>query len=552
MVVFPTFRRRDLLVNPVVGRSRPAHDPAVLASFVPRRRPQRRDLVPPLLAGTLATAALALGWRGGDWPGQLLRIDLVLRDGPGIWSNQWFAGHFTAGYSILFPIVAAVLGPGLVAVVSCVVAAAAFHVLATSSGAPAERVVPASVLFAVGTVANVAVGRLTFAFGMAVGLVALALLQRGCVVAGCVLTVLTAMASPVAGALLALVLAAVALDRRRVGPAVLGAAAVLPIGVIALLFPQSGTFPFRTPALVASLVVAGVVALVTTVRVVRIAAALDAAVSIGLFLVDNPLGANATRLTMFFAVPTVVLTARRLRSPIAAAAVVAALWWQWSPALDGIVRAGSDPSSSASFYEPLVDAIRAQPDPAGRVEVVPTQRHWETFYVARELPLARGWERQLDMSRNPAFYDGSLDAATFHHWLRDHAVRYVALADAGLDPGGVGEAELVRGGLAYLTPVWHDDQWQLFRVVDPLAIVDGPARLVDLGVSEVTLDVFGPGPVLVRVTWSSHWSLDHEGCVRPAPDGWTIVEPRRPGRVTIRAVLARSLPIVGALDDCSG
>lgn len=494
--------------------------------------------------------ALALGWRGGDWPAQLLRIDLVIRDGPGIWSNQWFAGHHTPGYSILFPLLAAVVGPGTVAVLSCAVAAAAFHALASASGSPRERVLPASALFAVGTVANVAVGRLTFAFGMAVGLVALALLQRGRVVGGWALTVLTGTASPVAGALLALVLVAVAVDTRRVRPVVLAVAAGIPIGLTALLFPQAGTFPFRAPALVGSLAIAAVVVAASTSRVVRIVAALDGVVSVALFLVANPLGANATRLAMFFAAPTLVLTAPRLRSPIVAVAVVTALWWQWSPTVDGIVRAGRDPSSTATFHDPLIEAIRAQPDADGRVEVVPTRHHWETFYVARDLPLARGWERQLDMDRNAIFYDGKLDAPTFHRWLRDRAVRFVALADAELDAAGIGEAELIRAGLPYLQPVWHDDHWRLWRVADPAAMVDGPARLVDLGISTVTLDVTGTGPVLVRVTYTTHWSLDHPGCVAPAAGGWTLVEARAPGRVTLRAVLARSLPIVGPLDEC--
>ena len=40
-----------------------------------------------------------------------------------------------------------------------------------------------------------------------------------------------------------------------------------------------------------------------------------------------------------------VLTARRLRTPLAALTVAAATWWQWSPAIDGIVHAGRDPSS---------------------------------------------------------------------------------------------------------------------------------------------------------------------------------------------------------------
>ena len=148
---------------------------------------------------------------------------------------------------------------------------------------------------------------------------------------------------------------------------------------------------------------------------------------------------------------------------------------------------------------------------------MPTQRHWETVHVAAELPLARGWERQLDMGRNPVFYDAELDPDAYHRWLRDHAVQFVALADVPIDPSGRQEADLVRRGLPFLEPVWHDDHWRLWRVVDAEPLVDGPARLVRLDPAAVVLDVSAAEPVLVRVRFSSHWSLDQPGCVSCEP-----------------------------------
>ena len=41
-----------------------------------------------------------------------------------------------------------------------------------------------------------------------------------------------------------------------------------------------------------------------------------------------------------------------------------------------------------------------------RVEIPFTANHWEARWVAPAVPLARGWERQLDGKRNPLFYDG--------------------------------------------------------------------------------------------------------------------------------------------------
>ena len=506
------------------------------------------DVAPVATAGALALIATALGWRGADWPAQLLRLELVERDGPALWNNLWFAGHHTPGYGILFPVLGAAFGAATVAIVSCVVAAGSFHVLAR--GRDEHRTVGASVLFAAGTVVNVAVGRLTFALGLAVGLAALAALQRRRPVLAAVLVVLTAPASPVAAVMLALALTAWGLHARRGRLVALAAVAVIPVTIAALLFPQGGRFPFLPGALAWSLVVATVVALASRERVVRYGAVLYAIACVATFVVPNPLGANATRLGMFVAGPILVLTARRIRTPVVAVAIPAIMWWQWSPGLDGITRAGLDPSSAAAYHQPLISAVQSDGGPLGRIEVVPTARHWETVFVATELPLARGWERQLDMGRNAIFYEDLLDPDTYHRWLRDHAVRYVALADAPIDPSARQEAELIRRGLPFLEPVWRDDHWQLWRVVDAEPMVDGAARLVRLGPTAVVLEVEAAEPVLVRVRYSSHWSLDGPGCVEASPDGWTTVYPEQAGTLTLRPVLARSLPIIGPLDGC--
>ena len=88
------------------------------------------DVAPARDGGDARALAIGLGWRGADWPAQLLRLELVERDGPAIWNNLWFAGHHTPGYGILFPVLGAAFGAATVAVASCVVAAGSFHVLA--------------------------------------------------------------------------------------------------------------------------------------------------------------------------------------------------------------------------------------------------------------------------------------------------------------------------------------------------------------------------------------------------------------------------------------
>jgi hypothetical protein len=507
------------------------------------------DVLPAATAATLSLLAVGLRWRGADWPAQLLRLELVERDGPAVWNNLWFAGHHTPGYGILFPILGAALGAATVAVASCVVAAACFHVLA--SGWRGRRTLAAGVLFAAGTVVNVAIGRLTFALGLAVALAALVAVQRRRTWLAALLVVCTAPASPVAAVMLALGLTAWALHIGRRYLIALAALAVVPVAAAAVLFPQGGHFPFLPGALAWSLAAAAVVAIATDAQIVRVGAGLYAAACAAAFVVPNPLGANATRLGMFVAAPVLVLTARHIRTPLVVAAIAAMVWWQWSPALDGIARAGHDPSSVAGYHEPLVVAVRSMGGANARIEVVPTQRHWETVYVASDLPLARGWERQLDIGRNAIFYADSLDVDAYERWLRDNAVAFVALADAPIDPSARAEADLVRRRLPFLEPAWHDAHWQLWRVVDAEPFVEGAARLVELGPTTVVLDVESAEPVLVRVHYTSHWSLDVAGCVGPSADGWTVIDPARTGRVTLRAVLARSLPLVGPLDECS-
>ena len=506
------------------------------------------DVAPAATAGALALVATGLGWRGADWPAQLLRLELVERYGSTIWNNLWFAGHHTVGYGIVFPALASAFGVVVVAVASCVVAAGSFRIVA--DGWDERRVTAASLVFAAGTVVNVVVGRLTFALGLAVGMAALAAVRRYRNRLALVLVVLTAPASPVAGVMLALALAAWACWSSRRRLLVLAAVALLPVVVAAAWFPQGGRFPFRVSALGWSLGVAVVVAFVSRAQVVRIGATFYGLACVATFVVPNPLGANLTRLGMFVAAPLVVLTARRLRSPVVVFALPAIVWWQWSPAIDGLTRAGLDASAMAEYHQPLTAAVRSFGELNGRIEVVPTQRHWETVYVATELPLARGWERQLDMGRNAALYDEGLDADTYHRWLLDNAVQFVALADVAVDPAARLEAELVRDGLPFLEPVWHDEHWQLWRVIDPEPIASGSAHLVRLDPTTVVLDIATDEPVLVRVRYTSHFSLDLPGCVLPAPDGWTVVDLEQPGVVTISAVLARSLPVIGPLDGC--
>jgi hypothetical protein len=501
-----------------------------------------RDTALPALTVAVALAALALvlGWRGGDWPAQLYRIELFQRAGLTQWDNFWYAGHHALGYSVLYPPLGALFGPGVVAVASAAVAAFAFALMA-DRWLVAPRA--ASIVFAAGTVTNIAVGRLTFALGLAVGMVAVLAMSTDRRWFALGLAVLTPLASPVAGVFVLLAgvaWAGAARPVRRHGFEV-AAGAAIGIAVPALAFPEGGTFPFSLEDCALTAVV-GLLALLLPrrYRAVRVGGVLYALGALATYAVPNPLGANVMRLGMYTAAPIAVGVLWPARGRLAAMHAGPLLVWQWLPAADSMFTAGRDPSSVPEYYDGLLHELAARD--AVRVEIPFTLHHWETTYVAPAFALARGWERQVDIGVNPLFYDGTLSAVSYEHWLRDDAVGYVALPDAPLDDSATAEAQLVRGGLPNLDRVWHDDHWQLFRVVDARPLVEGDADLVDMDADSFRLRVRSPGDVLVRIRFSSHWDVDGPGCAVPTEDGWTLIRFPQAGTWRVRQVVSRWIP----------
>lgn len=251
------------------------------------------------------------------------------------------------------------------------------------------------------------------------------------------------------------------------------------------------------------------------------------------FFVPSPVGANITRLGVYAAAPTVLAlgsTARRL----AATLLPMLAFWQWSPAFDAIVRAGNDPSTEAASYRPLLHFLERSGAATGRAEVVPTARHWEAAFVALEVPIARGWERQLDMRFNPMFYEARLNAVDLHTWFVDQGVRYVALPDAPLDASGQAEAQLLAAGVDGLRPAWRDEHWRVWEVVGAEgSVASASADVVDVSSDTVTLDVHRRGDVLVRLHASAYWSTDPLRCIEPTADDWIIVRDAPVGRLVL-------------------
>jgi hypothetical protein len=485
------------------------------------------------LAALLSAAYLLLAPPSADIAAQEYRAALGLV----LWDNGWYGGHHIPGYSVLFPPLAAALDARLVGALSAVAAAWAFERVLRGAhvDAPSARV--AALWFAAGSATTLVTGRLTFALGVAFGLGALLAAVHDRPAAATALAALAALASPVAGVFVALAAVAWWLVDRGWAKVALVGGALVPAGALALAFPEGGSFPFVAssfwPALAA--LVAVLIVVPHEARVLRVGAALYAVAMIASFALQTPMGGNVVRLGALFAGP--VLAAVLWRGDRRALAFLALplLYWQWVAPVDDWARAANDDSVHERYYAGLLSFLGAQRGPF-RLEIPFTDNHWESRWVAPHVPLARGWERQLDRERNALFYDGAtLSPTTYRRWLDDNAVRFVALADAPIDYSAAREAQLVRDGLPYLREVWHDAHWRVFAVAGARSLGSGAASVTALEAQDVRLSARRAGDVDLRVRFTPYWQVTSgKGCVAESPGGWTRVRADAPGPLVLR------------------
>src|SRR5437763_12732920 len=130
-----------------------------------------------LLAAAFALAYLIVQPPSADFAAQAFRSDLFADHGFLIWSNYWYAGHYLPGYSLLFPPLAAGLGPRVVGALSAVAAAGLFGAIARRRYG--KRAWLGTLWFGAGTGSLLLAGELTFALGVAFGLGAVLAIQRG-------------------------------------------------------------------------------------------------------------------------------------------------------------------------------------------------------------------------------------------------------------------------------------------------------------------------------------------------------------------------------------
>lgn len=512
------------------------------------------------ITAALSVVYLIIAPASPDLAAASYRSDLFSRLGFTLWDNSWYGGHHLLAYSLLAPALGALIGPQPLAAISMILATALFATV-LDGRFPKSATRFATIFFALGASVSLLSSRVPFDLGLAIGLGAVLLAQRGRLALALVLSVLTAFASPVAGAFLALAFLAWALAGPARGwPLVLTIASLAPIALLTLVFPEGGTQPFVAsayfPDVVAVLILAALIGSEqgqTATRILRIGTLLYALALTGSYLIPTAVGGNVDRLGALITGPLAACvlagsTSSRRRLLLLVLSPFL-FYWQTNAPVTDFASTLSNRSVNASYYKPLLGELHTLGIGYGahpaRIEVVATADHWEARYVAPHVMIARGWERQLDTYRNGLFYGESkpLTAQRYRAWLEQNAISYVALPDAPLDYSAHTEADLVRSGrAAYLHEMWRSAHWRLFAVSGAAPLASPPGVLESVGSDSLTLYAPRAGTYTVKVRFTPYWALaSGSGCVAQSPAGWTEIQAHETGRfhVVIRFSLAR-------------
>src|SRR5215213_6308929 len=347
-----------------------------LGSMVVVRRDLSHPLVPTLAAAAMGAAYLIAAPETADMAAHTYRTWLWNQVGFATWNAQWYGGHHMAGYSLLYPPLAALAGTRFVGVAAAVAAVGLFALVARRIAPTPTAAALASWLFLGGVMSNVVIGRMPFTLGIALAVGAWAVAQRSRVAAA-LLSLASAWTSPVTGVFLAVgALAMVSSDHFQPGPEArrsrrltalaLGAPAVVGGLLMAVLFPEGGSDHFvRTAFWPMLLVCLAALALVDPTRRVAIwGAAVYVAVLVLAYAIPNPLGQNALRPGVVLG-PALLALFARPRAPRAAVVGIALvlLYLQWLPAVRAVEEAHGDPSTNAAFHGEVLRFLRAHARP---------------------------------------------------------------------------------------------------------------------------------------------------------------------------------------------
>ncbi|MGW1506768.1 MFS transporter [Streptomyces mirabilis] len=471
---------------------------------------------------------------GGDLAAQDAWAEFVGRHPDSAYNLAWYGGMHPVSYSVVSPYLMSVLGVRTTMMIAGTISAGLLTMILIRSRAIRQPLTPAFAgVFAL--ICNAISGRVTYGLGMVFGLAAAAVVfcwpyrwrykRWAKALCAAPLAALATAASPVAGLFVGLVAVALFLQKRRPGAYALGIAPTVVVALSAWLFPFSGTQPMSFGSASLPLISAGLVfALVPKEwKTVRITAAVYGLAVLLVWLISSQIGSNITRLAMLLegvvllaALPFTVPKSRKWY--VTVLAFTGFVGWIGFKSVDDIIH--TTPAASwARELAPLVNQLQVVGAEKGRVEVVPARSHREASALAPYVNLARGWNRQADMERNPLFYDDTLNSANYHEWLQRWAVHYVVLPKGEPDgDGGERERQLVQRGMPYLRQIWGDANWQLFSVTDPTPLADPPAVVDRAEQGELTIEVKKAGRVLIRIPYSPWLGLvDAKGKSVKAP-----------------------------------
>ncbi|MCS0600322.1 MFS transporter [Streptomyces sp. LP11] len=521
----------------------------LLAAAEPLRR---RLLRHPVVSMTALAGVLHIIWfftfanSGGDLAAQDAWAEFVGRHPDSAYNLAWYGGMHPVSYSVVSPYLMSVLGVRTTMMIAGTVSAGLLTLVLIRSRA-VRNPLWASLAGVLAFLCNAVSGRVTFGLGTAFALGAVAAVfcwphrwrykRWAKALVAAPLAALATMASPVAGLFVGLVAAALFLQKRRPGAWALGLAPTAVVALSAWLFPFSGTQPMTFGSVVMPLLY-GLLCLFLVPRewvTVRLTAGVYSLAVVLVWLISSQIGSNISRLPMLFAGATLIAalpyTVPRSRKwYVTVLAFLGFVGWIGFKTVDDIVH--TTPAASwARELAPLVNQLQKAGAEKGRVEVVPVRSHREASALAPYVNLARGWNRQADMERNPLFYDDTLNSANYHEWLQRWAVHFVVLPKDDPDgDGGVRERQLLRRGMPYLTQVWGDANWQLFKVTDPAPMAEPDAVVDRAEQGEMTLRVRKAGKILIRIPYSPWLSVvDEHGKSLKAPQETEASKHRAPG-----------------------
>lgn len=525
----------------VTSSPQPPTTPALSAG---RRRP-RLELA--LVWPTLFTLANAIAFvlarpDVNDLAAARARASAAANDVGLTYWFDWFGGGSTPGnYSVITPSMSALIGTELLGGIAAVAAAA----LGTIALRRTSRPVAGAVVVALGATINLWSGRIPFLLGSAIGLGAVIALLNHKRVATVVLTIVSVLASPVSGALIAMGASGTFLTTRTRSwrPMIAWAVGTVAVSLVtvAVIFGAPGPQPFSTP--LALEVVGGLVLLWFALPPdhIRTTVVMSFLGVLVLYAVPNGMGSNVTRLVWFVLPAMVIATSRRRRWVAALLVAPVVLAGAAGTATD--LRNAVRPVSSVAYYQPLADRLDKIDDLANyRVEVVNHGAHAAYDALLDHAMLARGWETQEDTALNESLREDPLSPITYKVWLDNNAVGYVALPAASV--GTYPEYDLVKSEKTpYLSLIWETTDWRLYAVSDPTPIVAAPAKIIGHTQAKLTVQVPCACELPVRVRWSKflegtrQQTADSSGNPPPTVSaqivddgsGWTTMTTPRPG-----------------------